>query len=387
MEDYRHCKVLITGATGFIGGRLAERLAFERHADLSILMRDWRHAVWVSRVPARLVEGDVTRPDSLFKAMDGCQVVFHCVGVGGNAETCRRVNVEGTLNVLHAAEQAGVERVVYLSSIAVHGPNLPDNADESAAFVRTGDAYGDSKVGAEEAIASFARESRLPVVVLRPTFVWGPRSTWFTVNPARQIMAGSLRLVDQGLGTCHAVYVDNLVDAMLLAGLSPAAPGEAFFITDDQPCTWAEFFLDYARMIGIHSLPSISSRRLQNHPLRRCDRRLKQIYDLLGNRMPHIEPLRFSFRGARFLIRQTRRILNASTAFSDWDLIKYARRGRLNTSKARERLGYRPMISRLDGMRLTELWLRDQEIIPPAAYPHGHFSVQEQPLVRTAASA
>jgi nucleoside-diphosphate-sugar epimerase len=365
MVDYQAKPILVTGGTGFIGGRLAERLAFEAQAEVRLLVRDWRHAVWASRLPARFLEGDVTRPDSLAKAMDGCDVVFHCVGVGGDPQTCRRINRDGTLHLLEAAQAAGVRRIVYLSSIAVHGPNPPDDADETAPFVRTGNAYGDSKIDTEEAITAFTEKHSLGVVTLRPTFVWGPRSAYFTIAPLQQMLAGRWRLVDQGLGTCHAVYVDNLVDAMLLAGGAPGVEGAAFLITDDQPCSWADFFLAYARMVGIHSLRSISSTGPVDRAARRLERGLGRLLGFLEQHVPSFEPARFSFRASRFLLRRVQRLLfGSSPGFSDWDLLKYARRGRLNTSRARQRLGYAPRISRPEGMRLTECWLRDQRIIP-----------------------
>jgi nucleoside-diphosphate-sugar epimerase len=364
--DYAKKSVLVTGATGFIGGRLAERLAFEQRADLRLLIRDWRHAVWASRLPVRLIEGDVTQSDSLVEAFRGCEVVFHCVGVGGDPELCRRVNVEGTLNILRAAHSAGVQRVVYLSSIAVHGPNPPDNAKETAPLVRTGSPYGDSKVEAEETITRFTREYPLPVVIVRPTFVWGPRSTSFTIEPVRQIMAGTWQLVDEGRGTCHAVYVDNLTDALLAAGSIPGIEGEAFLITDEQPCTWAEFFQHYSQMIGGNTVGSFPSKWLERHPVRRLDRKLDRIHAALYDRMPGLEPLRFSCRATCYLIRKYRKRVDVKTIFGDWDLIKYARVGRLDTRKARACLRYIPRITREEGMRLTEHWLRDQCILPPS---------------------
>src|SRR5262249_10501566 len=160
-----------------------------------------------------------------------------------------------------------------------------------------GDAYGDSKIAAEQVIADFIGTHHLGVVILRPTFVWGPRSEGFTLEPIRQIRAGTWQLVDQGLGSCHALYIDNLLDAILLAGVVPGINGEAFLSTDDEPGTWAEFFMAYARMLGVASLPSISSKKDESHPLRRLDRALTCVHGALGRRMPSLQPFRLGFRG------------------------------------------------------------------------------------------
>jgi nucleoside-diphosphate-sugar epimerase len=362
MVSYTGRKILVTGGTGFIGSRLAERLALEEHAKVRVLVHDWRKAVWVSRADVELVQGDVRDPDSLAQAMQGCEIVFHCIGVGGTRDVCMSVNVEGTRNVLECAADAGVERVVYLSSIAVHGPSPPDNADEQDEFRLTGSPYGDSKVAAEEVVWQFWEQQRLPLVVIRPTFVWGPRSANFTIGPVERMKAGRWFLVDGGQGTCHAVYIDNLVDALLLAGVKDEAVGQAFLITDGQPCTWAEFFGHYARMLGLDSLPSVSSNSLLMRamlpPVRLVDRLLATL-----SGTPAHDPARTLVRGTRFGLRVLRRSLARYASFDRWDMAKYVRRGRLNISKACTLLGYNPRISSEEGMHETEIWLRDQGII------------------------
>ena len=151
----------------------------------------------------------------------------------------------------------------------MHGPTPPDDADEADAYRPMGRGYGDSKIAAEQLVFEHGRRLGLPVVVVRPTFVWGPRSALFTVRPLLALRDGTFRLVDEGRGDCHAVYIDNLVDLLITAGTAPAAVGEAFLASDGFQITWQEFYGSYARWLGIANMRSISSRscwvRAQSH--------------------------------------------------------------------------------------------------------------------------
>ena len=360
MVGYSGRRILITGGTGFVGGRLAERLALEERAKVRVLVHDWSKAVWASRADVELVQGDIRDIDLVAQAMQGCEIVFHCVGVGGSPDNCRSINVEGTRNVLKAAVDAGVERVIHLSSIAVHGPNPPNNADERDEFRFTGSPYGDSKVMAEQVVWQFWQEKRLAVVVVRPTFVWGPRSAGFTVGPVNRMKLGRWYLVDSGRGACHAVYIDNLVDALLLAGSNPAAAGEAFLITDESRCTWAEFFGHYARMLDLKKVPSVRSGFARfTMPVADFINRALARFDYI----PVHEPARILVRSLRWSLRVIAHWIFPHDSLDSWEVLKYARQGQLDTSKARTLLGYTPRFSLQEGMRETESWLRDQRII------------------------
>jgi len=359
MVDYAGRKILVTGGTGFIGGRLAERLAVEEQARVRVLVHHWSKATWVSRADVKLVQGDIRDPHSVAQAMRGCELVFHCAAVGGTLDQCMSINCEGTRNVLESAMNARVERVVYLSTIAVHGPDLPDQADENDEFRPSGP-YGDSKIDAEKIIWQFWRERRLPLVIIRPAPVWGPRAASFTLWPLNCMKSGQWFLIDSGQGTCNAVYIDNLVDALLLAGVKPGAVGEAFLITDGRPCTWAEFFGHYARMLGVQKLPSIRSdvARFASPVVGKINGLLSRL-----DHTPAYEPARTSKRALRWGLRLIPRLLFPYGSLDSWDLRKYACRAELNVSKARAVLGYSPPICLEEGMRETEAWLRDQRII------------------------
>ncbi len=366
MNRYIGHKVLVTGGTGFIGGRLAERLAVEEGAQVRVLVHDWRKAAWVSRANVELIQGDITDAASLGRAMQGCDTVFHCVGVGGTYEHCKRVNVDGTRNVLDSAIRMDVKKIVYLSTIAVHGPNPPDNANEKDEFRRFGTPYGDSKIAAEELVWSYWKEKHIPVTVIRPTFIWGPGSPYFTVWPVRLMKANQWYLIDRGAGTCQANYVDNLVDAILLAGIKDEAIGEAFIVKDDPPCTWSEFFGYYARMIGKDKLPSVSIKAYKNLMDRFARIPLSFLCTVLGKlkNTPTVEPARTLIRGTRFGLRILQQPLRKCLLpYDSWDILKYSRIGRLDTSKIADLLGYQSRITREQGMKETEIWLRNQKII------------------------
>ncbi len=359
MVDYAGRKILVTGGTGFVGGRLAERLVIEEQARVRVLVRDWRKAVWVSRVNVELVHGDVRDAGAVAQAMQGCDIVFHCVGVGGPLDHCLSINYEGTRNVLECAANARVGRVVYLSTCGVHGPNPPENMDENEGFHPTSNPYNDSKIAAEEIAWQYWRDRRLPLVVIRPFPVWGPRSPAFTLWPIKHIKSGRWFVIDGGKGTCQAVYIDNLIDSLLLAGIHPEAAGEAFLIDDDNTCTWGDFFNSYARMLG-RTLPS--RRMATARAALRCTEKLDGRLATLQELPPH-EPVHTILRAWRKGLGIVRRLPEQYTVFSESELTKYTFQGKVNTSKARRILKYKSRYTLQQGMRETETWLRDQRII------------------------
>ena len=355
MKRYKGKTVLVTGATGFIAGRLVERLLLEEGAGVRVLIRNWTNASWVARLHPDFVEGDVTDSDSVDAAVRGCDAVFHCASGGDSYDGFMRTNVDGTDNVLQASQRHAVERIVYVSSITVHGSRFPTVVDEDTPTVKTGRGYSDSKVAAEELIRQRIQQDALPVVVVRPSFVWGPRAGQFTVGLMAAIKAGSLRVMDGGDFACPAVFVDNLVDLLLLTGLRPEAVGQTFLATDGQGYTWSEFLNGYAQIIGASPLRSLRSASPFTKTASAIVERLGNLLEKLqGNPAPIWKRV----------IRRSARIVRTglmNRGYPDpWYLDLYSNRSTVSIQRARNLLGYDPRYSLERGMAMTEQWVLDQ---------------------------
>ena len=242
-------RALVTGASGFIGRRVVERLFLEAHADVRALVRDYGAAAPVARFPVELVRGDVLNAESLLEAVRGCDVVFHCAtGTSWILRERRRVDVDGTRNVLEAAA-AGGARVVLLSTVLVYGITPDGPLDERAPRRRTGDLYADAKLRAERIAAELSR--RVEVTTLEPTAVYGPWAGVYGYSVLNALRDRPVLLVDGGRGICNLVYVDDLVSAMLAAATSREAVGERLLITGPDHVTWKGFYERFAEMLGV----------------------------------------------------------------------------------------------------------------------------------------
>ncbi len=317
--------ILLTGITGFIAGRLAERLVAEG-APVRGTARRPESAAWLAEQGVEAVQADLLDAAALRRAAAGCRAVVHAAAWTGGGELPDaqglRVNVEGTRNVLAAAKAAGVERFVYISSVAVYGLNRAPVIDETAATPPVGQAYPDSKIAAEKLV----RASGLPYVIIRPASTYGPRGGAWTVGPIENIKGGRLVLLGRDAGLVTPGYIDNVVDGLLLALTHPAAVGETFNLCDDRAVTYREFYLAYARMLGRERLPAVPG-----------------WFALLARAAP---------------ANLARRLLGRP-AVGPWSLHFRRNPSQFSVAKAMRVLGYRPQVDFAEGMRRTEAWLRD----------------------------
>ena len=327
---------LVTGATGFIGGHLAQRLVREGR-QVRCLVRKGGDTSLLDTLDVEIATGDLTSRRSLVRAAQGCRDVFHCgalVSDWATAEEISRVNVEGTRNLLEACAGASVLRFVHFSTTDVYGH--PGDAAVEETHTPSGFAnwYAQTKLEAEAEVRRAESAHPLDAVILRPATVYGPRSTDVVGEIAEAIRGRRMVLVDGGRAIAGLCYIDNLIDAAVLAGSHEAAPGQAFNITDGLDVTWRQFTDGLAQGLGCSeprwSLPYWAANGL-------------------GVSLEH---------GYRFLRRTTR--LETQPLLSRQAVHVLGRDQDFSNRKARELLGWEPRVGYAEGMAATLGWLRSE---------------------------
>ncbi len=228
---------LVTGAGGFIGSHLVERLitagwqvrAFVRY-------NSHNHAGWLENLDcsAELFRGDIRDASSVSEAVQGCDTIFHLAALIGipysyrNPESYLQTNIQGTLNLLQAAAQNHCERVIVTSTSEVYGSaqQVPQQEDHPLSAQSP---YAASKIGADQLALAWHRSFELPVTILRPFNTFGPRQSARAIIPAimTQILAGSDEIKLGAITPRRDLnYVDNTVDAFLSVLDTPATIGQ-----------------------------------------------------------------------------------------------------------------------------------------------------------------
>jgi nucleoside-diphosphate-sugar epimerase len=245
---------LITGATGFVGAHLAEACA-RRGPAVRALVRPGSESSPLERAGVTLVRGDLQDPASLTAALEGVDVVFHCaarVGDWGPVDDYRRVNVEGTRNLLEACRGRPLRRFVHFSTLGVYAARHHHGTDESEPLpARHVDGYTQSKVEGEQLALRYHREHRVPVVILRPGFVYGPRDRVVLPKLLENLRNGKVRYLGGGEQALNTIYVGNLVEAALLAVEKDAALGQVYNLTDGERVSKRRFIGGVASGLGV----------------------------------------------------------------------------------------------------------------------------------------
>lgn len=326
---------LLTGASGFIGGHLAERLLREGRR-VRCLVRATSDTSRLEGLGLELVRGDLISQSSLAEAVEGCRHVVHCAAMVSDWATVgeiRRVNVLGTRELLAASTAASVDRFVHLSTTDVYGhPGVPgvDEAYRPSGFRNW---YSQTKLEAEHEARRAAQTSGLEVVILRPATVYGPGSREVVGEMARALRAGHMIMIGGGRAVAGLTYVENVADAALLALSESEAAGQAFNVTDGLTVTWRQFLDDLAEGLG-------ARRARWNLPY--------GVASGLGVSLEH---------GYRLLRRMTG--LSAPALLSRQAVHVLGRAQDFSNRRARQVLGWEPRVDYATGLAATLTWLRD----------------------------
>jgi nucleoside-diphosphate-sugar epimerase len=241
----------VTGATGFIGSRLAQKL-HQLDWRVRALVLPGEDASHIRPFIADLQEGDLLEPDTLLKACDEVDVVFHLaarVTDWGSRQSFYSAILQCTRNILDQAV-GRARRFVYVSSIAACGLGRHlKGFNEDSPAIKTGVPYGDAKLDTEQLVLSRHGMSGLEVTIVRPANVIGPGSVWVRDVVAQYRRLG-MPLIDQGRHGASLVEVGNLVQGMVQAGLRERAAGRTYFLRDDWPVTWKRYLTDLGQMLG-----------------------------------------------------------------------------------------------------------------------------------------
>ncbi len=345
-------KVLVTGAAGFLGGWVVESFQL---AGFSVRagIRRWNSAIRLARRPTEIVACDVTSPEQLRQALEGCDAVVHCA-VGDDF-----VTVQGTRNVLQAAHELRLRRVIHLSSVAVYG-KAPGAIDETHARRSRGNPYAKRKIEAEQVCEEFI-DRGTPVVILRPTIIYGPFSEAWTVSFAKRLHSGKWGTFGKdGEGTCNLVYVTDVVQAIHRALISDNVEGEIFNVNGGDLITWNEYFVRFNEVLGGDPLPELNTWQIALKarllsPVRGVG---KFALARFNNALTKIHT-KSPFASKYMKLTETSLKLTPTSE----QLKLYRVDVEYLIDKARNRLGYEPQVNAAQGLEFSESWLRQHGIL------------------------
>ncbi|MGZ9897790.1 2-alkyl-3-oxoalkanoate reductase [Shewanella gaetbuli] len=325
-------KVFVTGAGGFLGYAICERLNAAGIETVGFARNQYSS---LTDLGINSVQGDIANLQQVTGAMQGCDLVFHVAskaGVWGSKQSYFSPNVDGASNIINACQALGIKSLVYTSTPSVTFSGEDENGiDESAPYAHTFlNHYGESKARAEKMMLN-ANSASLKVTALRPHLIWGPNDPHLVPRVIERAKAGKLKLVGKQDKLVDTIFIDNAAYAHILAAVdltqTAKSAGKAYFLSNDQPITMAQML---NKILACVDLPPVN-KRVPAKLAYGVGVLLETIYGALNKQQ---EPIM-----TRFVAKQ----LSTSHYF--------------NISAAKQDLGYQPIVSIDDGMEKLAQYL------------------------------
>jgi len=326
-------KVLVTGGTGFTGKALVRRLLDEGYQVAALDYKEGLKTEELRQWGAEVVIGSVTDRSVVERCMDGVDYVQHLAAAFRELNVANNyyydVNVNGTRTVLEAAFQQGVKKFVYCSTCGVHG-NIDNPPGGEDAPIQPADYYQQTKYEAEPIVREYFNKG-MKTVILRPAAIYGPGDPERFFMIFKRCAKGVFPMFGDGKTYYHPLYIDNLVDALILAMEEGKGGGEAFLIADEDYCEIEELVKRVGKALGITV------------------------------RIPHYPVMPLVVAGHIFetVCKPFRITPPIFPRRVDW----YRQNRAFDISKAKQQLGYVPRIDLDEGLKRTAEWYKQEGLL------------------------
>ncbi len=320
-------RVLITGATGLLGGHLIKELQ-QRGEDIRALVLPVENADKLEKQGVEVVRGDITDANTLGPAVKDVELIFHLAGMMGvwrPLADYRLVNVTGSENLYKAAQKAGVRRYVHTSSHTVYGLGYGRFLTENDALRPDPDPYSLTKAEGDRLMRRLMLNSNVETVILRPGTFFGPGDRLHFGRMAQKMKDGKGLIIGRGDNALPFCYVTDVVQGFLLAAYHEHAPGNVYNITNDQPLTQLEMFNAIADAVG-------------------------------GVRPTRHLPYLPIYYGSIVAERVVARLTRTKPIVTQLGAMMFGSDNRHSVEKARRELGYEPKVDLRTGITLAAEW-------------------------------